>query len=119
MTRHRRSRAVTVILAGACLSLAAVVGAAGAGATPEDDAFANAVAQLGIPNDQGVNLPDVGHSVCNMLNTGLQGSVNPVPVVRGVVSQLQSGGLSRAQAGGLLRVATSIYCPEHAALLGR
>jgi hypothetical protein len=114
---RRRSSAISVVLAGACLS--ALVAAPGANATPQDDAFANVVAQLGIPNDQGVSLPDVGNSICNMLNTGLQNSVDPVPVVRGVVRQLQSGGLSRAQAGGLLRAATDVYCPEHAALLGR
>lgn len=119
MIRHRRSSTVTAFLVGACLSLTALSGAAGAGATPEDDAFADAVTQLGIPPEPGVSLPDVGHSICNMLNTGLQSSVDPVPVVRGVVRQLQSGGLSRGQAGGLLRAATGVYCPEHAALLGR
>jgi hypothetical protein len=119
MNRHRRSSTVTGILVGVCLSVSALTGAASAGATPEDDAFANAVTQLGIPPEPGVSLPDVGNSICNMLDTGLKSSVDPVPVVRGVVRQLQNGGLSRAQAGGLLRAATGAYCPEHAALLGR
>jgi Protein of unknown function (DUF732) len=119
MIRHRRSSTVATVLVGSCLSVAALVGATQAGATPEDDAFASAIATLGIPPEPGVSLPDVGHSICTMLDTGLHSSVDPVPVVRGVVRQLQSGGLSRAQAGGLLRAATDIYCPEHAALLGR
>jgi hypothetical protein len=115
MIRH----AVTGILMGACLSVAALVCPAGAGATPQDDSFANAVTELGIPPEPGVSLPDVGNSICNMLNSGLQSSVNPVPVIRGVVSHLQNGGLTRTQSVGLLRAATSVYCPEHAALLGR
>ncbi|CAN5615981.1 hypothetical protein BH09ACT7_BH09ACT7_59140 [soil metagenome] len=119
MIRHRCRSAVTAILVGACLSLTALFGAASAGATPDDDRFAAAVAALGIPPEPGVSLPDVGHSICTMLSTGLQGSVNPVPVIRGVVSHVQAGGLSRAQAGGLVRAATDVYCPEHAALLGR
>ncbi|MET0702927.1 MAG: DUF732 domain-containing protein [Mycobacterium sp.] len=101
------------------MSGTALLGAASAGATPEDDQFAAAVAELGIPAEPGVSLPDVGHSICNMLTTGLQGAVNPVPVIRGVVSHVQAGGLSRAQAGSLVRAATVAYCPEHAALLGR
>jgi ABC-type transporter lipoprotein component MlaA len=121
MIRMRHRRAVSAFLLGTCLALGAGLGAASAGATTDDDQrFAQIATELGVPSGPGVDLPAVGHGICNMLTTGLQANaVNPVPVVRGVVSQLQAGGLSRAQSASLMRAAAGIYCPEHAALLGR
>ncbi len=84
-----------------------------------DERFGAAVTALGIPTTPDTDVPALGHQICDLLTTNLAGAVNPVPVVRGVVSTLQSKGLTRAKAGGLLKAAVVSYCPEHAPYLGR
>ena len=54
----------------------------------------------------------MGQRVCEMLTGGLTGNPNPVPVVRGVVSRLQSSGMDKHQAVGLMRASVFIYCPQ-------
>lgn len=110
------SHRIAAVLAAAC------VGAAGglpvAAADDPDERFEAAVAALGIPTSAGSDVAAVGHQICDMLTANLAGAVNPVPAVRGVVSTLQNKGLSRSQAGGLLRAAVVIYCPQQGPTIG-
>lgn len=125
MTRHRQTaRRAAALIATACLCGlgAAPVAAADPAAEPNstpDERFGAAVTALGIPTTPDTDVPALGHQICDLLTTNLAGAVNPVPVVRGVVSTLQSKGLTRAKAGGLLKAAVVSYCPEHAPYLGR
>ncbi|UUO01220.1 DUF732 domain-containing protein [Mycolicibacterium novocastrense] len=107
--------------------LTAVAGVAGIalfGATTtahaqDDDAkFADRVAALQIPLGE-TDLPALGQGICDMLTAGLEGSANPVPVVRGVVNRLASSGMDRGQAAGLMRAAVAVYCPQHGRFMGR
>lgn len=117
MTRHRQTaRRAAALIATACLGAGAAPLAA---ADTPDERFGAAVTALGIPTTPDTDVPALGHQICDLLTTNLAGAVNPVPVVRGVVSTLQSKGLTRAKAGGLLKAAVVSYCPEHAPYLGR
>ena len=58
--------------------------------------------------------PDLRHAT-----SGLAGNINPVPTVRGVVNTLENAGFSRGQAGGLMKAAVAVYCPQHGAVIGR
>lgn len=117
MTSIRRLATIAVA-AGLVLS----AGTATATAQEEDSAadakFAEQVAAMEIPLGE-TDLPELGHGICDMLTTGLAGTANPVPVVRGVVNRLVSAGMSRAQAAGLMRAAVGVYCPQHTRYLGR
>ena len=118
MTRLHRSITVLMLAAG----LAVFGGAASvqsAQAQTNDQQFADDVAALGIPFGPDEDLPKIGHSVCEMLTGGLTGNPNPVPVVRGVVSKLESGGMSKSQAVGLMRASVAVYCPQHGRFMGR
>jgi hypothetical protein len=84
-----------------------------------DKQFTDDVAALQIPIPDGTDLPALGHGICDLLTGGLTGNPNPVPVVRGVVSKLESSGLDRPEAGRLMRAAVVVYCPQHARYLGR
>ena len=118
MNRHRRNaRAVVAVVAVACLS--AIGAAPSAAAETDDERFVDAVARLQIPTNADDDLPAVGHRICDMLTSGLAGNVNPVPTVRGVVSTLENAGMSRGQAGGLMKAAVAVYCPQHASVIGR
>jgi Protein of unknown function (DUF732) len=117
MIRHRRnSFTVAAAAAGVALVTAGIAGAA----TP-DEIFTDAVAKLGITFASDVDLPQVGHSVCDMLTKGLAANVNTVPTVRGVVQtlQAQAGGIERKQAAGLMQAAVAVYCPEYRRIVGR
>lgn len=111
--RHRRVAAVIVL---ACVG---AVAAPIASADTPDEQFGAAVTALGIPTTPDTDVPALGHQICDLLTTNLAGAVNPVPAVRGVVTTLQSKGLTRAKAGGLLKAAVLSYCPEHASYIGR
>jgi len=115
MIRHRRAIAAAMVAAG----FSALAGAASADAQTPDEAFAQAVASLGIQTAPNADLPKVGHQVCDMLTTGVTGNPNPVPAVRGVVTTLANNGMSRAQAAGLMKASVAIYCPQHGRLVGR
>jgi hypothetical protein len=115
MIRHCRTIAVATVLAGF-----AVFGFAGAAqAQPNDEQFIDAVNALGIPVGPNDDVPLMGQRVCEMLTGGLAGNPNPVPVVRGVVSRLESSGMDKTQAVGLMRASVHIYCPQHARFMGR
>ncbi len=88
-------------------------------AQTQDQQFADDVAAMNIPLGADVDLPALGHGICDMLTGGLAGNPNPVPVVRGVVNRLETGGISRQQAAGLMRAAVIVYCPQHSRFLGR
>lgn len=113
----RRHRRVAAVIALACVS--AGVAAPIASADTPDEQFGAAVTALGIPTTPDTDVPALGHQICDLLTTNLAGAVNPVPAVRGVVTTLQSKGLTRAKAGGLLKAAVLSYCPEHASYVGR
>ena len=115
MTPVYRRMAIATVAAGIAMS----GGAAFAHAQTADEQFASAVATLDIPMPAGEDLPALGHGICNMLTGGLTGNPNPVPVVRGVVGKLETGGISRQQAAGLMRAAVNVYCPQHLRYLGR
>ena len=115
MICHRRATAVALVAAGVSM----FAGVASAQAQTPDEAFVQAVTSLGIQTKPGTDLPAVGHQVCDMLTSGLTGAVNPVPAVRGVVSTLENAGMSRGQAGGLMKAAVAVYCPQHASVIGR
>ncbi len=115
MIRHRRAIAVAMVAAG----LSGFAGAASADAQTRDEAFAQAVASLGIQLSPNADLPKVGHQVCDMLTTGVTGNPNPVPAVRGVVNILVNNGMSREQAAGLMKASVAIYCPQHGRFVGR
>ena len=118
MNRHRRNaRAVVAVIAVACLS--AIGAAPSAAAETDDERFADIVNQLQIPTSADDDLPAVGHRICDMLTSGLAGNINPVPTVRGVVNTLENAGFSRGQAGGLMKAAVAVYCPQHGAVIGR
>jgi hypothetical protein len=118
----RRTRTVAAMIAVAGIP---VFGAASAHAQPEtqidpkDQQFTQTVTEMGITPGPGTDLPAVGRGVCDSLNQGLAGSVNPVPVVRGVVTSLQNSGLTRDTAVGVMRAAVAVYCPENRRYLGR
>jgi len=114
MICHRRATAVALVAAGVSM----FAGVASAQAQTPDDAFVQAVTSLGIQTKPGTDLPAVGHQVCDMLTSGLTGAVNPVPAVRGVVSTYENKGMSRAQAGGLVKAAVVIYCPQWGRFMG-
>ena len=107
-----------------CLALAiaglAVVGAApAADAQTADERFEDAVSSLGITAGPDIDLPAMGQNVCTMLTEGLASNVNPVPVVRGVVTSLQSSNLTREQAVGFMRASVAVYCPNYMRSIGR
>ncbi|MFN8227696.1 MAG: DUF732 domain-containing protein [Mycobacterium sp.] len=81
-------------------------------ATP-DQRFTDAMTALQIPLKEGTDVPAVGHGVCDMLTAAIKNNVNPIPSVRGVVTELQNRGLTRAQAIGLMRISSGVYCPEY------
>jgi hypothetical protein len=109
-------RAIAVVMAAA--GVAMFGGAAFAQAETQDEQFAAAVAALQIPAVP--DLPALGHGICNMLTGGLTGNPNPVPVVRGVVNELEnSGDITKPQAAGLMRAAVSVYCPQHSRFMPR
>ncbi len=119
MTRHRRIAGLAAALAVAVGVGAGVADATPAPLTPDDQKFADAVAALGIPAGPDIDLPAVGHKICDMLTSGRASNINPVPTVRGVVSKLESTGMSRGQAIGLMRAAVAVYCPQHGGVVGR
>ena len=99
MIRHCRTTAIAMVVAGF-----AVFGfAASAHAQPNDQQFIDQVEAMGIPVGPNDDVPLIGQRVCEMLTGGLTGNPNPVPVVRGVVQRLESSGMSRHQAVGLMR----------------
>ena len=110
-------RTVTAVMVAA--GLAVFGGTASAQAQSDDKKFIDEVAALGIPFAPNEDLPAIGRSVCEMLNGGLAGNPNPVPVVRGVVQKLEISGMSREQAVGLMRVSVAVYCPQHGRYMGR
>src|SRR6218665_4105702 len=121
MLSHRGTFAAVAVLAGWLGALGGAVGAQAdttetstpATAQSEDQRFVEAISAMKIPTQPGDDLPAVGHKVCDMLASGLAGAVNPPPIVRGVRDTLeQSGRMTRAQAGGLLRASVDVYCPE-------
>ncbi|KUH81531.1 MULTISPECIES: DUF732 domain-containing protein [unclassified Mycobacterium] len=112
----RRGKLTVVTVAAA---LAVFGSAANANAQGDDKKFADEVAALEIPVGPEVDVPALGRNVCEALTQGLAGTVNPVPVVRGVVNSLANNGISRAQAAGLMRAAVVVYCPQHARFTGR
>lgn len=115
MTALCRTVSAVMVAAG----LAVFGGAASAQAQTDDQRFVDEVAALEIPFAPDEDLPAFGRSVCEMLNGGLAGNPNPVPVVRGVVQRLENSGMSRDQAVGLMRVSVGAYCPQHARYMGR
>lgn len=117
MTSIRRLTAIAVA-AGLALSAGTATATAQDENSAVDAKFAEQVAALEIPLGE-TDLPELGHGICDMLTTGLAGTANPVPVVRGVVNRLTSAGMSRGQAAGLMRAAVGLYCPQHARYLGR
>jgi Protein of unknown function (DUF732) len=120
MIRHCRTTAVAMVLAGFAVAGFAVFGfAASAHAQPNDQQFIDEVNALGIPVGPNDDVPLMGQRVCEMLTGGLTGNPNPVPVVRGVVSRLQSSGMDKHQAVGLMRASVFIYCPQHGRFMGR
>ncbi len=121
------ARTVAAILVLACLGVGSAAGLAAAApddgsapttATP-DDRFADAVTALQIPLKPGTDVPAIGHGVCDMLTSAITNNVNPIPSVRGVITELQNRGLERAQAGGLTKAAVHIYCPQYVNFVGR
>jgi hypothetical protein len=118
MTPLRRTFTVLAVIAG-------LVVFGGAATVPVvqaqsgDQQFEDQVTALEIPFAPDEDLPAVGHSVCEMLNGGLAGNPNPVPVVRGVVQRLENSGMNKQQAVGLMRAAVAAYCPQHARFMGR
>ena len=118
MIRHRRNARVVAAVLGVAW-LGAVGVAQPAVAETDDERFAHIVNQLQIPTTPDDDLPAVGHRICDMLTSGLAGNINPVPTVRGVVNTLENAGFSRGQAGGLMKAAVSVYCPQHGAVMGR
>lgn len=114
MNRHRR----TVVAALAAAGLV-MFGGATAHAQPQDQKFTDAITTMGIPLGASDDAPTVGKRICEMLTTGLAGSPNPVPVVRGVVNTLAGNGLSKDQAVGLTRAAVAVYCPQYTRYFGR
>lgn len=115
MNRHRRTLAGATLAAG----LALFVGVAPAHAETADERFARAVTSLGIEFGPETDLPAAGRQVCDMLSSGLDGAVNPVPVVRGVIATLANSGMSRQQGIGLMQASVAIYCPQYTRIIGR
>jgi len=115
MIRHCRTTAIAMVVAG----LTVFGGAATAQAQSKDEQFIDQVNALGIPVGPNDDVPLMGQQICEMLTGGLTGNPNPVPVVRGVVSRLQSSGMDKHQAVGLMRASVYIYCPQHARFMGR
>jgi hypothetical protein len=114
MTRHR------VAAATVAAGLALLAGAVPALAQTPDEEFTQAVKELGIPLAAGTDAPTVGKRVCENLTVALQANaVNPVPAVRGVITNLAAMGMTREQAGGLLKASVYVYCPQHARFVGR
>ncbi|MGV0604066.1 DUF732 domain-containing protein [Mycolicibacterium sp. XJ1904] len=113
MTYLRRLTAV----AGAA-GIALFGGVATAQAQDDDAKFADHVEALQIPLGE-TDLPALGQGICDMLTAGLDGTANPVPVVRGVVNRLTGTGMDRGQAAGLMRAAVAVYCPQHGRFMGR
>ena len=117
MTLLRRTVTAVMVAAG----LAGFGGATvpGVQAQTQDQRFIDEVAALEIPFSPDEDVPALGRSICETLTGGLAGNPNPVPVVRGVVQQLENSGASRPQAVGLMRAAVGIYCPQHGRFMGR
>lgn len=117
MIRHRRTAGL--LAAALCLGAASVFGAGPASADDADQRFSEAIDKLGIPLAPDADAPAIGHHICDMMKTGLQQNVNPVPTVRGVVTTLQNSGVERGQAVGLMQAAVILYCPEYSNVMGR
>lgn len=103
-------RATVMVVAG----LVVFGAAAPAHADAKDDQFISTVTQMGIPFPADTDVPAVGKGVCDMLNQGLSGNPNPVPVVRGVINKLKGTGLDRSHAAALMQASVAVYCPQHA-----
>ena len=119
MTAYRFAAFIAAMAVAACVGTAGVAGAVPAPAYPDDQRFADAVKALGLPAGPDVDLPAVGHRICEMITTGRASNINPVPTVRGVVTTLQNTGMSRGQAIGLMRASVAVYCQQHASVVGR
>jgi hypothetical protein len=117
MVRHGRAAAAMSAAAG--VIVAGALTAAPAWAETPDEKFATVVKSLNIPFGPNIDLPQVGRGVCDRLTEGMATTVNPVPVVRGVVNTLRNSGMDRAQAAGLLRASVVVYCPQYGNLIGR
>lgn len=107
-----------------CIALAfaglALVGAtATAHAQTADERFIDVVSELGVTAASESEITELGQRVCTMLTEGLASNVNPVPVVRGVVTSLQSSNLTKEQAVGFMQASVAVYCPNHARSIGR
>ena len=96
MIRHCRAFALAMAVAGF-----AVFGfAASAHAEPNDQQFIDQVNALGIPVGPNDDVPLIGQRVCETLTSGLTGNPNPVPIVRGMVGQLEEPRYGQAPGGG-------------------
>lgn len=111
MVRH----CVALVFAG----IAMLGGAVTAQAQTADERFVDMVSELGVKAASESEITELGQRVCTTLTEGLAGNVNPVPVVRGVVTSLQSSNLTRQQAVGFMQASVAVYCPNHARLIGR
>lgn len=117
-------RRLTTLSAASAIVAAALAGTvmltpATAGAAPQDEQFADILAQLDIPSESPEQAASLGNHVCTLLTeNGAQGP-NPVPVVRGVVTTLTNGGLEKGQAVNVMRASVGIYCPQFGGIIGR
>lgn len=106
-------RIAVAVLAAAGLGL---LSAGTAAADPVDDQYVAALEKLGVPLPEGVNMPQAGREICDVLTAG---QINPAPAVRGVVTKLEGGGLDRPQAIGMLRASVAFYCPQYSRFVAR
>jgi hypothetical protein len=113
--RHCRTVATATAVAGFALFGCAAT----AHAQTDDERFEDAVSALGITAGPDTDIPALGRGVCDMLTEGIAKNVNPVPVVRGVVTSLQNSNLTREQAVGLMQASVGVYCPQHARFTSR
>lgn len=116
----RRRRTLASLVAAVGVGLSAALGVAPASATTQDEQFIEAMNKLGITFADGTDIPGVGRGACASVDAGANsGFRNPVTAVRGVVTALESSGLTSEQAVGLLQVSVLLYCPQYRAFMPR
>jgi hypothetical protein len=111
MTRPNAGRGTWPTFIAVLLSAAALLCAAPASADQNDDAFIAALVNQGIPVPDDNAAIQTGRNICALLD---QGTTRPLLVMQ----LIANSNLSPRQAGFLLGLSASAYCPQYKTVTG-
>lgn len=104
-----RNAATTAMIVGSVVAL----GAGTASATGPDDKYLADLDQVNVPYQTPEQAIKLGKSVCQMMESGVSGSMSYDAIRGKVISNLQNTGLSGMAAHQLMGVAVANYCPQY------